>query len=408
MKIAQNRLLTALTLLLAGLMLLTSCDTAMRSLPRRPRPKPETVATPALRPSPAPTQVPELMGSPDYGVQIFGWGSGEMERDMRLAKEAGFTWVKQMFQWNHIEGKGKGRYEWNEPDRILGAARANNLKVLARIDYSPRWAREPGADPNSNGPPTNYQDFADFLFALATRYRADSPYGTIQAYQIWNEPNLDREWGMRPPNPEEYLRLLQMAYDAIKAADSKAIVISAGMSPTTTNATNARPDTVFVEELYKRGGQKYFDMLGVHGAGFKAPPEMSPDEVAQNPLYNHGEKSLGRVYCFRHVEDLRAIMERYGDADKKLVILEYGWTSDARPESHYKWHAVTEEEKAQYVVGAIRYARGNWRPWIGLMSLIYLANPQWNPSQEQYWWSVTEPNGKPRPAYSAVLDFLRP
>ncbi len=391
---------------------LSGCEAVMRQMPRRPRPVTPSPAVPVnSRPTPAvpgSTPINDASLGPDNSIQIFGWGSGEMERDMRLARDAGFTWVKQMFQWNYIEGKGKGKYEWNEPDRILLAARSNDLKVVARIDYSPRWARPEGADPSSNGPPTNYKDFGDFLFALASRYRTDSAYGTIHAYQIWNEPNLDREWGMRSPSSDEYLALLKVAYEAIKSADPKAIVISAGMSPTTTNAANARPDTVFVEAMYKAGGQQYFDMLGVHAPGFKAPPEASPEEVAANPIYNHGEGSLGRIYTFRHAEELRAIMERYGDVDRKMAVLEYGWTSDDRPDSYYKWHSVTEQEKADYIVSAIRYARGHWRPWIGMLSLIYIASPQWQPNQEQYYWSITNPDGTPRPAYTVLKDYLRP
>jgi hypothetical protein len=391
-----------------------ACDTIYRSLPRRPRavtPTTVTLATPVSPParlSPVASSTAELASGPDNSIQIFAWGSGELERDMRLAREGGFSWVKQMFQWNHIEGKEKGKFEWNEPDRILAATKNHGLKVIARIDYSPRWAREPGADPNSNGPPSNLQDFADFMFALASRYRTGSPYGTIQAYQIWNEPNLDREWGMRPPNPDEYIRLLKVGYEAIKAADSQALVISAGMSPTTTNAANARPDTYFVEAMYKSGSQKYFDMLGVHGSGFKAAPEMAPEAVGEDPKYNHGEKGLGRIYCFRHVEDIRAIMEKYGDGDRRMAILEYGWTSDPRPDSAYKWHAVTEEEKADYIVRAMRYARGHWRPWMAVMSLIFIASPNWTENNEQYHWAITLPNGSVRPSYLAVKNYLRP
>ncbi len=31
--------------------------------------------------------------------------------------------------------------------------------------------------------------------------------------------------------------------------------------------------------MYDAGAADYFDVLGVHAPGFKAPPEMSPDEV---------------------------------------------------------------------------------------------------------------------------------
>ena len=40
-------------------------------------------------------------------------------------------------------------------------------------------------------PPQNTDDYVDFLAATAARYK-----GRIAAYQIWNEPNLAREWGL--------------------------------------------------------------------------------------------------------------------------------------------------------------------------------------------------------------------
>ena len=171
--------------------------------------------------------IPSLssMASPEEGIQEFLWGSSNVNRDLKLAKDAGFKWVKQMFQWNHIEKEGKGKFEWNEPDRLVGAAEKNEVKMLARVDFSPMWARPKGADPKLDGPPADYNDFGDFLTALATRYK-----GRIQAYQIWNEPNLARDWGGQTPNAADYVRLLKVAHTAIKAADPQAIVITAGLS----------------------------------------------------------------------------------------------------------------------------------------------------------------------------------
>ncbi|MDO8671364.1 MAG: hypothetical protein Q7O66_08020, partial [Dehalococcoidia bacterium] len=78
--------------------------------------------------SPA-TPVPGAMASPEYAMQVFVWGTPNSvtQRDLRLVKDAGFTWVKQMFPWNWIEGNIKGVYEWNEPDRILKATSALDL-----------------------------------------------------------------------------------------------------------------------------------------------------------------------------------------------------------------------------------------------------------------------------------------
>jgi hypothetical protein len=105
------------------------------------------------------------------------------------------------------------------------------------------------------------------------------------------------------------------------------------------------------------------------------------------------------------VEDLRKIMVENGDSAKQIAILEFGWTSDPRTDSPYHWHAVSEETKADYFVRAYQYAKKNWSPWIGLMSLIYVADNEWTEANEQYWWAITEPGYpelKTRPAYDAL------
>ncbi|HEY3107458.1 MAG TPA: hypothetical protein VGL23_01815, partial [Chloroflexota bacterium] len=164
----------------------------------------------------------------------------------------------------------------------------------------------------------------------------------------------------------------------------------------------ASPDVDFVRAMYLAGGKEYFDLLGVHAAGYKAPPELAPDEIARDPRYNHAEGAAGRVYGFRHAEDLRAVMVASGDGAKRAAILEFGWTSDPRPNSPYFWHAVTEEEKAAYLVRAFELARKSWQPWIGPMTVIYVADPAWTKEHEQYYWSITDPDGSVRPAYRAL------
>ena len=49
--------------------------------------------------------------------------------------------------------------------------------------------------------------------------------------EIWNEPNLSREWGNKPISQSqagEYVNMLRLGYAATKAADPSVTVISAG------------------------------------------------------------------------------------------------------------------------------------------------------------------------------------
>ncbi|MBE2201511.1 MAG: hypothetical protein IAE79_23065 [Anaerolinea sp.] len=350
--------------------------------------------------TPAPTAlmdnvpVQPLFDSPAYGIHTFLWWKPDIaQRDLGLVQEMGFGWVKQTFPWREIEGIEKGAYDWYRTDLIVQMVEESGLQMVVRLDQNPLWAVAslPDAQINDNQPPVDYQDFGDFCHAVAARY-----HGRIAAYQVWNEPNLSREWGGQPPDPAAYTELLRVCYEGIKTADPGAIVISAGLAPTGTTLPVAMPDGEFLQGMYAAGAGAYFDVLGVHAPGYKAPPEMSPDEVAADTEFGNG-----RWFAFRHVEDLRALMVAHGDAYKQIAILEMGWTLDQVNEG-YTWYAVDEATQADYLVRAYQYAEENWRPWIGLMTTVYIADYEWTPADEQWWWSIVLPDGTPRPAFYAL------
>ncbi len=360
-----------------------------------------------VKPIPSMVNLNKVMSSPDYGMHVFlYWRKEVADRDLKLVEEAGFRWVKQEFPWREIERKNKGDWQWENSDRLMSQIEMHQLKIIARLGSQPIWAAD--AEMPAIAPPKNLQDFYDYVFAVASRYK-----GRIQAYQIWNEPNLAREWGEKPPSPTEYVALLKVGYQAVKAADPNAVVISAGLAPTTRHDAQAMPDIYFIQGMYDVGGAPYFDALGVNAAGFKSPPEIEPSVVANDPLLTNGDMAspeLRRVYCFRHVEDVRELMVGNGDAAKKIVILEFGWTVEPRPESPYYWHAVSRQEQAKYFKDAYSYATEHWQPWIGVMNLIYVANPDWTRDNEETYWSIIYPfypELRAAPAYYNVKSMSK-
>ena len=359
---------------------------------------------PPLTPTPPPTParlypLPRL-ASPEYGIQAFLWWQTDNKtgaRDADLGQGLGFGWLKQQFSWRNISGS-RGGYDWFRPDGVVALAEARGLKILARLDGTPFWAVDDPAilDHVVDTPPNDPALFAEFCGALAERYA-----GRIAAYEVWNEPNLTREWGNQPPDPAAYLALLKPCYLAIKAADPAAIVISAGLAPTgTDDSAVAMPDEAYYRALYAAGAAPYFDMLGVHAPGYMNPPERSPADTEADPAL------AARWITFRHVEDIRALMLEYGDGDKQIAITEMGWTTDQQNPT-YSWYAVSEATQADYLVRAYQYAQANWSPWIGLMSMVYIADQEWTAANEQYWWAITRPTaaGDPAltlPAYAAL------
>jgi hypothetical protein len=351
------------------------------------------VATPAP-PSPTPTSGP-VSTSPDYGVHMFIWNRQETtERDLRLATSAGFRWQKSLFPWREIERQARGQFDWTESDRIVSASAIAGLRIIARLDFEPFWARK---DHAHNGPPDNYQDYWDFVFAFASRYRGGSTIGRVHAIEIWNEPNLDREWGNQPISPQsaaDYVRLLTGAYQAAHAADPDIVVLSAGLSPNGLYDRHAADDLEYLRWMYAAGFKGKFDAFGAH-ANAQAPEVAAP--LGSLTQFPHPS------FYFRRIEQLRQELVANGDTAKQIWMTEWGWTSDTVHPA-FAWFAVTEDKKANNIVEALTYAREHWTPWIGVMAVWTLPDPTWDASLEEYWWAISNPDGTPRPAYSRIRE----
>ena len=41
------------------------------------------------------------------------------------------------------------------------------------------------------------------------------------------------------------------------------------------------------------------------------------------------------------------------------------------------------------------------------MVVLYIPEPEWTANDEQYYWSITNPDGTARPAYGALKAYLQ-
>lgn len=343
---------------------------------------------------PAQAGAQAVASSPDYGVSSFLLGHPESTpRDLQLMSAAGFRWTKLTLPWRSVEASCKNCIDWEQLDQAVAASTAAGVKIMVRIDHQPSWSR---ATVVENGPPDDMFDYADFVSVVANRYRSGSPKGTIDAIQVWNEPNLSREWGnsiVDRDQAAQYMYMLKETYTLVKAVDPTKIIVSAGLSPTGTNDGTAQPDDVYLGWLYEFGLAAYSDVIGMHAPGYGSPPEAELNSDARFPHPS---------FYFRRVEQLRDIMTLNGDGFKQFWVLEFGWTTD-QVNPQYSWYAVTPEQQADYVVRAYKYAQTYWAPQVGPMFVWTMADPTWTEANEQFWWSITNPDGTPRPSYNAIL-----
>ncbi|MDQ6694198.1 MAG: cellulase family glycosylhydrolase [Chloroflexota bacterium] len=327
----------------------------------------------------------------------------DKERVANLVNDLNFTWMKQQVEWKGTETP-KGTYFFDELDKIVGTAKAHGDNVMLSVVKAPDWATG-----GASGYPKNPDDLMDFMRALATHYK-----GSVGAYEIWNEQNLSGETG--DVNPGRYVEILKAAYIGVKAGDPNAIVISGALAPTGVNdpkgqrspgADAVMPDPLFLEEMYKYNDGEvrgYFDALGAHPYGFNNPPDTKwPD----NPNKATKDYSTHNSFYFRRIEDLRSVMEKYGDGVKQMWLTEYGWCSDYRPDGYGECKETTQDQQGQYIVGAIQRAK-QYYPWMGVMFLWNL-----NFSVFQPWYtgpshfSILNGDWSARPAYFAIKNRPR-
>jgi hypothetical protein len=328
-----------------------------------------------------------------YAYHTFLWYNPQDHTHLSWVRQSNFTHAKQIFAWEEIQ-PGPDLWQWERADEVVALAESSGVRLVARLSDAPDWTHPTAGVKDvdwHDAPPDNYEDFGFFCGEIAARYQ-----GRIDAYQIWNEPNLSREWGKNAPDAAAYVDLLAACSEAIREADSNAILISAGLSPTGNMDAGAMRDDIYLQQMYDAGFQQYVDVVGVHAPGFSDVDYTFEDAANEAP-------PRGRWFVWRRVEDLRKIMVQNGDAGRQMAILEMGWTvADTETHPDYAWFAVDEDTQAEQLVRAHEFIAENWRPWIGLVTTIYIADPAWTEEDEEAFFAVTLPNGAVRPALYAL------
>lgn len=306
-------------------------------------------------PTPAPTlpAAPMPTSNLAYGMQAQMFGQNQ-DAVLGMVKGAGFDWIKQQVRWSDFE-PSKGNINYGQLDPLVSRAGAQGVKILFSVVSTPSWAR---ADRQSVGPPDNPNDLANFMAALATRYR-----GRVQAYEVWNEQNISREWAP-PLDACSYVNLLAVVVPRIKAADPNAIVITGALSPTGIDDPNsAIDDSIYFSQMYQCSGGVFAtlgDAVGAHAVGYNNAPE---DWVDYHTVDTPGFKNDGSFY-FRRIFQLHDIMSSNGD-NRQMWLTEYHWGSADPPVPEgYEWtNDLDAATVADFFVRSIQMMQA--QPWVG-------------------------------------------
>ncbi|HLY28596.1 MAG TPA: hypothetical protein VKQ72_19775, partial [Aggregatilineales bacterium] len=172
---------------------------------------------PPVTPGPSPTPGP-ILRADLMGIQIHPFLTNNQWNTMlALSHQLGVGWIKIQVLWSDLQptqpsaGNDGFSTDFNTLIQDLQRAHKSNLRTLVSIAGAPDWSRPADARGKENGPPANPQDLATFIARLIH----DTKPVNIDAIEVWNEPNLIREWHGKPISGAQYMSYFNAVYPAI-------------------------------------------------------------------------------------------------------------------------------------------------------------------------------------------------
>lgn len=266
-----------------------------------------------------PTELDRMVGS---GVQtmrtVFNWSGAQPYQTFDEVPEA---------DRDRYRDENGVPTDYTAIDRVMTGAAERHITVTPVIQIAPMWAaRHPG---QLNSPPSDPHAYANFAGALVRRYGPGGSFWTehpelvaqpLRYWQIWNEPSLRAFWSDQP-FAADYVELLRLAREAIKAEDPGAHIVLAGLPNKSWTA---------LEKIYAAGGRSLFGVAAFHPFTAKVD----------------GVKEILR-------RD-RQVMAKHHDRRKPLWVTELSWTSARGKTSVTYGNEQTESGQAKKLGDAYR------------------------------------------------------
>lgn len=210
------------------------------------------------------------------------------------------------------------------------------------------------------------------------------------AIEVWNEPNIEREWPAGQISGAAYTELLAAAYTRIKAANPNTMVISGAPAPTGFFGGACTPDgcddAPYIAQMVAAGALNYMDCVGVHyNEGILPPTAVSGDPRGNSEHYTRYYPRMVEAYvnavggqkplCFTELGYLAG-------ADNPNLSVEapaFAWASD-----------VTRAEQAEWLVQAVQLAAAD--PNVRMV-IVFNVGFKTEGEDPQKFYSIVTPDG---------------
>ena len=171
-------------------------------------------------------------------------GETRTPEEYQLLNEMGVTWVLRTFYWNTVENE-QGKFDFAGYDDYVGTAIREGKKVLAVLGYEADWLYPPGKSKKYISP-ENIPLFLNYVEETVRHFG-----GRVDAWEIWNEPNLMFWKG----KDKEFFELTRLAAERIRETDPDAYILG---------GIFWRTPKSFIKKMHKAGAMENLDGLAFH------------------------------------------------------------------------------------------------------------------------------------------------
>lgn len=383
-------------------------------------------AIPALSPTPLPAEtVPTQLPMPTLNPEMMGVQLDPTlnQQDWNLAisdlQRLGVRWLKVQISWDQMQPNGPDEIseDLKRLEIYLKSAHNNGsgFSIMLSFAKAPMWAR---SNDDQSGPPDDPNALAKFITMVLDRVGI-----ATYAVEIWNEPNLVREWVGQPLTGQSYMQYFVPAYNAIKTwSAAKAQdpneplrhsiqIITAGLAPTGENpAAGSRNDRTYLQEMFAAGLGQYTDAaIGIHPYGWWHPPTATC--CSDDP---RGWNNDPHFFFADNIRDFRQVMEASGASSMQMWITEVGYATweHLAGDAPQQWMTyISECQQGNYTVEAFQYVQS--LPYMGPMILwnlnwAMLTGMVENRDERAAYSLIVPLPIRERAAYWMLYDAIRP
>lgn len=307
-------------------------------------------------------------------AHLLWFAPAKYRQQILLLRALGLQWVRLDVHWA-IHEPTREKYRLSELDELVATLAAEKLKsVVYVVGSAPSASSAPPGSSNSDQyPPVPQKRYADFLTLLATRYPS------VNAWQLWNEPNLPAFWQPQA-SPKAYGSLLELGVQAVrKVAPGKQLVMG-GMAY---YSQMPRTDELMLQALMEQGIQKLDTIIAYH------PYSLFPE----------GDEQSAKDFILRS--------QTLNTSLRKLQVpaiwaTEWGWSSYSGPIEEQP--IIGETGQADYLLRRLALMSALDFDRVFLFALSDLDSRA--TARDQHY-GLLALDGSPKPAYTALQRFLQ-